>query len=95
MTSLTVDDLRFEVRPSVTRTTVQITVDRGGEQVITAPEGCNAAVMEEFVREKRFWLYTDRGAATCTAGRACAEPVMLTSIEDVVEASDLHRAEED
>ena len=56
--TLTVDDLEFEVRWSQQRKTIQITVDRGGELVITAPEGCDLAVMEEFVREKRFWLYT-------------------------------------
>ena len=56
--TLTVDDLEFEVRWSPQRKTIQITVDRGGELVITAPEGCDSAVMEEFIREKRFWLYT-------------------------------------
>ena len=52
------DDLQFEVRRSARRKTLQITVDRGGELVITAPEGCDPGLMEEFVREKRFWLYT-------------------------------------
>jgi hypothetical protein len=37
---------------------LQITVDRGGELVLTAPEGCDPRIMEDFVREKRFWLYT-------------------------------------
>lgn len=56
--SLTVDDLEFEVRRSPRRKTLQITVDRGGELVLSAPEGCELDTMEEFVREKRFWLYT-------------------------------------
>ena len=58
MTTLRVDDLEFEVRSSAQRKTVQITVDRGGELVLTAPEDCPPAVMEDFVREKRFWIYT-------------------------------------
>ncbi len=55
---LVVDDLRFEVRRSTRRQSVQITVDRGGELVLSAPEGCSADVMAAFVREKRFWIYT-------------------------------------
>lgn len=58
MNSLTVGDLRFEVRRSPRRRSVQITVDRGGELLLFAPEGCPAGVMEQFVREKRFWIYT-------------------------------------
>lgn len=55
---LTVDDMEFEVRPSPRRRTLQITVDRGGELVLSVPEGCDSGTMEDFVREKRFWLYT-------------------------------------
>lgn len=55
---LVVGDLRFEVRRSRRRRTVQITVDRGGELVLSAPEGCPASTMEDFVREKRSWIYT-------------------------------------
>ncbi len=58
MNQLTVDDLRFEVRRSPRRSSVQITVDRGGELLLSAPEGCSSQVMEQFVREKRFWIYT-------------------------------------
>ncbi len=58
MTSLTVGDLRFEVRRSPRRSSLQITVDRGGELLLIAPEGCTNGVMERFVREKRFWIYT-------------------------------------
>jgi hypothetical protein len=56
--ALTIDDLTFEVRRSGRRRTVGITVDRGGELVIAVPHGLDRAVMEDFVREKRFWLYT-------------------------------------
>jgi len=58
MNTLTVGDLAFEVRRSEQRKTMQITVDRKGELVLTAPVGCSADVMEAFVREKRFWIYT-------------------------------------
>jgi len=56
--SLTVGDLHFEVRRSARRRSVQITVDRGGELLLSAPDDCSTRVMEKFVREKRFWIYT-------------------------------------
>ena len=55
---LTVDDLTFEVRRSARRKTVEIIVDRGGELLIAAPEGLAQEVMEGFVRELKFWVYT-------------------------------------
>jgi predicted metal-dependent hydrolase len=58
MSSLTVGDLEFEVRRSARRKSVQITVDRGGELLLSAPEVCATRVMERFIREKRFWIYT-------------------------------------
>ena len=54
MDSLVVDDLHFEVRRSPRRQTVQITVDRGGELVLSAPETCPLKKMEGFDRAKRF-----------------------------------------
>jgi predicted metal-dependent hydrolase len=54
---LAVEDLTFEVRRSARRRTLEIIVDRGGELVIAAPDGLDTAVMTDFVREKRFWLY--------------------------------------
>ena len=56
--TLTVDDLQFEVRWSGQRKTLGLTVDRDGTLVISAPRGCDQVVLERFVREKRFWLYT-------------------------------------
>ena len=56
--SLTVDDLTFEVRRSARRRTVEITVDRGGELIVSGPPDVTDDVMAAFVREKRFWLYT-------------------------------------
>jgi predicted metal-dependent hydrolase len=58
ISTLTVDDLQFVVRWSDQRRTVGLTVDREGELVISAPTGCDTGVLEAFVREKRFWLYT-------------------------------------
>lgn len=58
MSQLTVGDLRFEVRRSARRTSMQITVDRGGELLLSAPETCSTRLLEKFVREKRFWIYT-------------------------------------
>jgi len=46
------------VRRSARRTSLQITVDRGGELLLSAPEGCSTRAMEQFVREKRFWIYS-------------------------------------
>lgn len=56
--TLTIDDLEFEVRRSPRRKTLGITVDRQGELIINAPPECPSAAMEEFVREKRFWIFT-------------------------------------
>ena len=56
--TLAVDELRFEVRRSVRRKTLEITVDRGGELIISAPCDADEALMAGFVREKRFWIYT-------------------------------------
>ena len=70
--NLVVDDLCFEVRWSARRGSVQITVDRGGELVLTAPERCPLGVMEDFVREKRFWIYTklaEKEAVVRTGGK--------------------------
>ena len=58
MGTLTVGDLEFEVRRSARRRTVQITVDRGGELVLAAPHDCPVSTMENFVQEKRSWIYT-------------------------------------
>lgn len=58
MTTLTVNDLNFEVRWSERRQTLQITVDRQGELLIFAPKGCDLEVMKQFVKQKQFWIYT-------------------------------------
>jgi hypothetical protein len=55
---LAVDELTFEVRRSPRRKTLEITLDRNGELIVAAPPGVDTARIAEFVREKRFWLYT-------------------------------------
>lgn len=55
---LAIDGLTFEVRRSPRRKTLGLTVDRGGELVVSAPPGVGGDLLAHFVREKRFWLYT-------------------------------------
>ena len=55
---LQVDDLKFAVRYSARRRTMQITVERDGELVLSAPPGVDEARLRAFVREKRLWIYT-------------------------------------
>jgi predicted metal-dependent hydrolase len=57
MTSVTVGDLRLEVRASKRRTTMQVTIDRGGELIVFAPADCDSSTVKEFVLEKRLWIY--------------------------------------
>lgn len=56
--TLTVEDLEFALRRSSRRRTVQITVERDGGLMITAPPDCPTETIAELVREKRFWIYT-------------------------------------
>ena len=57
---LTVDGLEFAVRRSPRRTTIEITVDRGGELRIAAPEHCPDEAIEAFVRAKAVWIHSKR-----------------------------------
>lgn len=56
--SLQVDDLRFTLRRSARRRTLQITVERDGELVLCAPPQVGEAQLRAFAAEKRFWIYT-------------------------------------
>ena len=58
MTVLTVGDLSLEIRPSSRRKTLQITVDRGGELLLSTPLNVAENQLRAFVLEKRFWIYT-------------------------------------
>ena len=53
MSVLTVDDLSFELKPSSRRRTLQITVDRSGELVLSAPPDIEEERLRQFVVEKR------------------------------------------
>jgi predicted metal-dependent hydrolase len=56
--TLTIDDLTFELRRSERRKTVGITVERNGELILTAPPDCSLVLIEQVARDKRFWIYT-------------------------------------
>jgi predicted metal-dependent hydrolase len=56
--SLSVDGLTFQLRRSPRRKTLQITVDREAQLVVSAPEDVDRVVIEDFIREKQSWLYT-------------------------------------
>ena len=51
-------DLCFHVQRSRRRRTLQITVERDGELVLSLPEDVSDARVETFVSDKRFWVYT-------------------------------------
>lgn len=57
MSTLTVNDLRFEVRRSDRRRALEITVDRGGELILTAPSEVPEGKLRDFVQRKRMWVY--------------------------------------
>ncbi|MGB8931724.1 MAG: SprT family zinc-dependent metalloprotease [Anaeromyxobacteraceae bacterium] len=54
---LTLGDLRFEVRRSERRRTLELTVERDGSLVLSAPGDVPLARLERFARQKRFWVY--------------------------------------
>jgi len=54
---MVVNDLRFEVRRSSSRRAMEITVDRGGELVLSAPPHVPDVTLRDFVRRKRMWVY--------------------------------------
>jgi predicted metal-dependent hydrolase len=55
---LRVDDLQFDVRRSGRRRTLQITVERNGDLILSAPPDVSDVMLLTFVRGKRFWIYT-------------------------------------
>ncbi len=58
MTLFQVDDLAFDLRRSSRRKTLEITVDRGGELVLSVPAAVGEETIRAFVREKRYWVFT-------------------------------------
>jgi predicted metal-dependent hydrolase len=57
MNQLIVNDLRFELRHSTRRRTLEITVDRGGALILSAPPDVAEERLRDFVRRKRMWVY--------------------------------------
>lgn len=55
--SLIVKDLRFELRRSARRRALEITVERDGELVLSAPTDTPEALLRDFVQRKRMWIY--------------------------------------
>lgn len=53
-----VDDLQFAIRRSARRRTMQITVERTGELILSAPPDVGISQLRDFIIEKRFWIYT-------------------------------------
>lgn len=56
--TLAVDGLTYELGRSPKRATIGITVDRDGSLILTAPEDCPEATIEEIVRKKQLWVHT-------------------------------------
>ena len=57
MSNLVVNDLRFEVRRSSSRRSLEITVDRTGDLILAAPLTVEDAKLRDFVLRKRMWVY--------------------------------------
>jgi predicted metal-dependent hydrolase len=57
METLEVDSLVFEVRRTARRTTLELTVDRGGELVIHAPESSDPEELARWTRSKLLWVH--------------------------------------
>jgi predicted metal-dependent hydrolase len=56
--TLVVDGLTYELRRNLKRTIIGITVDRDGSLILTAPEDCPEATIEETARKKQLWVHT-------------------------------------
>lgn len=55
---LQLGDLQFAIKRSARRRTIQITVERTGELILSAPPEVGIDQLRDFVGEKRFWIYT-------------------------------------
>src|SRR5213592_1546593 len=49
--------LAFEIRRSSRRRTLGLTVDRGGELVVHAPENTSVTELEQWTRKKLLWVH--------------------------------------
>jgi predicted metal-dependent hydrolase len=57
VTALTVNDLSFEVRRSSRRRVLEITVERSGKLVLSAPPQVPEPTLRAFAHRKRMWVY--------------------------------------
>jgi len=57
LNTLIVNDLRFEVKRSARRRALEITVDRGGGLILSAPPDVSDGRLREFAQRKRMWVY--------------------------------------
>ena len=55
--TLTIKDLRFELRRSARRRAMEITVDRDGALILSAPPDATEDQLRDFVQRKRMWVY--------------------------------------
>jgi predicted metal-dependent hydrolase len=55
---LIVGDLQFDIHRSARRRTLQITVERDGKLLLSAPPDVSEQTLRTFAMEKRFWIYT-------------------------------------
>ena len=69
---MTLDNLTLEIRRSKQRKTLQLTLERDGRVIVLAPIHTDEHKIQEFVQNKRFWLYTK--LAEKQALRAPASP---------------------
>jgi predicted metal-dependent hydrolase len=58
MSTVTFDDLTFEMRESPRRRTLEIVVEREGGLVLVAPPDVPPETLKQFVEENRAWVYT-------------------------------------
>lgn len=57
MSKLVVNDLRYEVRRSDRRRAMEITVERDGALLISAPQDVPDRALRDFAERKRMWVY--------------------------------------
>ncbi|MCP6698102.1 M48 family metallopeptidase [Pseudomonas donghuensis] len=56
--TLTVGELQLTLRRSARRKTLQITVERDGALILSAPPEVDEQALRQFVAEKSFWIYS-------------------------------------
>jgi predicted metal-dependent hydrolase len=61
MENIAIKDLTIQVKRSVRRKTVELTVERDGQILLHAPEKAVLNNMESLVREKLLWIYQQLG----------------------------------